>query len=375
MVHWVFFWVSIGFLCYFTLNLLTYTRFNRVLRLAEKDRREPVRAFSILIPARNEESNIEACVRAALKNDYPNYEVIVMDDGSTDDTYEIVSSIGDPRLKVFRAPQKPTGWAGKNWACHQLSLKATAPFFLFIDADALLAHDARWKINEVFNRTKAEVVSGCPKQIPSSIIDLILLPVAPYLPLASMPLFKIGNFRFVRTAIHGALVAYDKRFYLKFGGHEAIKDQWVDDAALNKIIPKYGGKTEMLDVTYIVSCKMYDNGKATIEGVARSLYHSLYGKISLVVFIMFILFLITLFPWLLLFFSRTLTQLALSLVTLAIMTGTWLVVDLKYGFPAYTVLLLPLTFFFSVYVSFISVRRSLKKDFLWRGRPVDPKGS
>ncbi|HPX97220.1 MAG TPA: glycosyltransferase family 2 protein, partial [Thermotogota bacterium] len=92
MVHWVFFWVSVGFFCYFTLNLLTYTRLNRVLRYAEKNRQEPVRGFSILIPARNEERNIEACVRAALKNEYPNFEVIVMDDGSTDATYQILSS-------------------------------------------------------------------------------------------------------------------------------------------------------------------------------------------------------------------------------------------------------------------------------------------
>ena len=372
MVHWVFFWVSVGFFCYFTLNLLTYTRLNRVLRYAEKNRQEPVRGFSILIPARNEERNIEACVRAALKNDYPNFEVIVMDDGSTDTTYQILSSIKDARLKIHRSPERPSGWAGKNWACHQLSLKAEWPFFLFIDSDTLLTPDALWRINQIFNLTKAEVVSGCPKQMPASFIDRILLPVMPFLPIATLPLFKIGNFRFVRSAIHGALVAYDKRFYIKFGGHQSIKDQWVDDAALNKIIPKFGGKTEMLDVTRIVSCKMYDKGKDTIEGVARSLYHSLYGKIWLVVFMMFVLFLVTLFPFLLLAFSQTLTQLFLSLSILAIYIGTRFVLDLKYGFPTYSAFLLPLTFLISVYVAFRSVRGSLKKEFIWRGRPVDP---
>ncbi|HPX98198.1 MAG TPA: hypothetical protein PLO74_08600, partial [Thermotogota bacterium] len=107
-------------------------------------------------------------------------------------------------------------------------------------------------------------------------------------------------------------------------------------------------------------------------GMARSLYHSLYGKIWLVVFMMFVLFLVTLFPFLLLAFSQTLTQLFLSLSILAIYIGTRFVLDLKYGFPTYSAFLLPLTFLISVYVAFRSVRGSLKKEFIWRGRPVDP---
>jgi glycosyltransferase involved in cell wall biosynthesis len=373
VVHWIFFWISVGFLLYFTLNLLTFTRFSRPLKNAEKNREEPVRGISVLIPARNEENTIEGCVRAVLKNRYPVFEVLVMDDGSTDETYNRVDSIKDERLKIFRAPKKPSGWAGKNWACHQLSLKATYPFFLFIDADTLLTEGALWRINQIFNLTGAEVISGCPKQIPKSFIDKVLLPIMPFLPIGCLPMFKIGSFRFVRSAIHGALVAYDKRFYEKFGGHESVKNQWVDDAALNKVIPRFHGKTETLDVTGIVSCKMYSTGTETVEGIARSMYHSLYGKIPLVLFMMFVLFLVTLFPFLLLAFSHTGEQILLSAGILAIFIGTRLVLDRKYGFPIYSAFLLPITFFVTLYVAFRSVRRSLKKDFVWRGRSVSPE--
>ncbi|NTW97387.1 MAG: glycosyltransferase, partial [Oscillochloris sp.] len=97
--------------------------------------------ISILIPARNEERSIERCVRAALAQAYPRLEVIVVDDGSTDRTGDILASIADPRLRLIVGRALPPGWVGKCNACQQLGEAAGGAWLLFLDADTTPAPD------------------------------------------------------------------------------------------------------------------------------------------------------------------------------------------------------------------------------------------
>jgi Glycosyl transferase family 2 len=94
-------------------------------------RRPPARRWradaplvSVLVPARNEEESIGACIDALLAQDYPNLEIVVLDDDSTDGTAATVSSRRDPRLRLVTGAPLPDGWTGKNWACHQLATQA-----------------------------------------------------------------------------------------------------------------------------------------------------------------------------------------------------------------------------------------------------------
>ena len=95
---------------------------------------------SILIPARNEANNIKRCVYSLLDQTYKNFEIIVLDDDSVDDTFKIVSDISklDERVRIIQGKPVENGWLGKNWACYQLSQLAKGDFYLFIDADTKL---------------------------------------------------------------------------------------------------------------------------------------------------------------------------------------------------------------------------------------------
>jgi chlorobactene glucosyltransferase len=97
---------------------------------------------SILIPARNEAPVIAQCLRSILNQTHTQLEILVLNDNSTDDTAAIVKSIGDERIQLINGAPLPDGWSGKNWACHQLTQRATADVFLFIDADTTLEPSA-----------------------------------------------------------------------------------------------------------------------------------------------------------------------------------------------------------------------------------------
>ncbi|MDP3442140.1 MAG: glycosyltransferase family A protein, partial [Ignavibacteria bacterium] len=106
----------------------------------EKDECTESPKVSILIPMRNEENNIGECLNSVLDQSYNNYEVIVLDDNSEDSSAAKVNTIINDKNKLSLLQGAPlqAGWLGKNWACHQLSQKASGNYLLFIDADVTI---------------------------------------------------------------------------------------------------------------------------------------------------------------------------------------------------------------------------------------------
>src|SRR5512133_404291 len=126
----------IGFLAFGLLTALGNSLF--IQRLGRKTLQPKQSPFvSMLVPARNEALNIEPCVRSLLAQDYPGFELIVLDDQSTDGTRSILEKIQkeNPGLRILIGSSLPIGWLGKHWACHQLTIAARGEFLLFTDAD------------------------------------------------------------------------------------------------------------------------------------------------------------------------------------------------------------------------------------------------
>ena len=128
---------------------------------------------SLLVPARNEAANIEACVRSLLAQTYPRLEVVVLDDRSEDATRAILereraaaTAAGDGRLVVLAGEEPPAGWTGKNWACHQLALAAQGEVLLFADADTVFVDpDAVTGLVRALEASRADLLSGLPRQV------------------------------------------------------------------------------------------------------------------------------------------------------------------------------------------------------------------
>lgn len=228
-------------------------------------------AISVLIPARNEERSIEACVRSVLASVNVDLECIALDDASTDRTAEIVNSIGDARVRLEAAPPLPEGWSGKQHACFALSKLAAKPLLTFLDADVRLEPDALARLAAFQQSNGAALVSGFPRQITGTILEKLLIPLMHFillgfLPLARMrantdPKFGAGCGQWFLTT----RVAYDA-----VGGHEAVKASFHDGVKLPRVYRAKGFKTDLCDATHLASCRMYRSGAQVWNGLAKN---------------------------------------------------------------------------------------------------------
>ena len=241
---------------------------------------DPLPRVSILIPARDEEANIAAALRGALAQESAAVEVIVLDDGSTDATADIVRRHAerDPRVRLVRGADLPSGWNGKQHACHQLARMASHPLLLFVDADVRLEADALARMASYMEGRRLDLVSGFPRQITGTLGEKIAIPqilvvLLGYLPFPFARLLPAPGL----AAGCGQLMLVRAEAYRAAGGHAAFRDRMHDGLNLPRNVRASGGRTDILDATPIASCRMYDNwsdiwsgfSKNATEGMAR----------------------------------------------------------------------------------------------------------
>ena len=145
---------------------------------------------SVLVPARNEEANIGDCVRSLLSQDYPDFEVIVLDDGSRDRTGEILAELAarDPRLRVIAGRELPAGWLGKHWACQQLGEAADGELLLFTDADTRHGPRSLWNGAAASLAQGADLLTAFPRQEVVTWSEKLVVPFFPWSLLSFLPL-------------------------------------------------------------------------------------------------------------------------------------------------------------------------------------------
>lgn len=230
-------------------------------------------AVSILIPARNEEAGIEACVRAALASQDVDVEVIVLDDHSTDTTREILQrlSADDARLQWETAPELPAGWVGKQHACWHLARLATSRRLLFIDADVLLAPEGVARALAFQRASQAELVSGIPQQITGSFAERLLIPLIHFVLLGFLPLQRMRDSRHPSYGAGcGQFFLADREAYFEAGGHEAVRNSMHDGVKLPRVFRQAGFETDLFDATDCARCRMYTGTLPTLQGLAKN---------------------------------------------------------------------------------------------------------
>jgi chlorobactene glucosyltransferase len=236
---------------------------------------EPAPFVSVLVPARNESANIRACLGSLLRQDYPAFEVLALDDNSTDGTAAIIGEMAakDRRLQLVRGEALPEDWAGKPFACHQLAQRAKGAWLLFVDADTTHEPHMLRSVLAVATETRASLLSGFPRQMAETLPLKIVMPLMYFVILSWLPLWWLQRARRPRPSLAiGQFLLFSAAEYRRIGGHEAVRSRIVEDVWLGIETSRRGGRHVVVDLSQVVSCNMYPGIEAAWSGLGRSIY-------------------------------------------------------------------------------------------------------
>ena len=242
--------------------------------------------ISILVPARDEESHIEACVRALLAQNYPCFEVVVLDDNSEDATYEILCRLRDQdhRLRVLVGAALPEDWCGKPFACWQLAQSAKGDYLLFTDADCRFAPDALLLAIGAQVEHNADVVSLMPHYACESFWERLLLPLLAYIPLAFLPIALVRGSKERRfSGANGAFLFMTREVYFALDGHRAVRHELAEDIKFAQHVKREGRTIWYGDGHHAYSVRMYESLPEIWQGFTRNLFPAFSNNLPLLV--------------------------------------------------------------------------------------------
>jgi chlorobactene glucosyltransferase len=234
---------------------------------------------SIVVPARDEERNIRACVTSLLAQDYPRCEVIVVDDGSRDATPDILEHLRttDPRgdrMRVARLDDLPAGWAGKPHALHEGARRATGTWVLFTDADTVHAPDALSAAMRYANAEHADLVSLTTYQELPGFWNKVLMPVA-YMGIgAQYPARAVNDPASPVAIANGQYILIRRSVYDAVGGYAnpRLRASVVDDRDLAREVKVGGYRLRLVDGRALVRTHMYRGMRDHWRGWSKNVY-------------------------------------------------------------------------------------------------------
>lgn len=334
--------------------------------------------ISILVPARNEERLIQACIESLVMQKYDNFEVIVLNDKSTDKTGEILHTMSQrySHLRIIEGKELPEGWVGKNYACHTLSLEAKGEYLLFTDADTVHNPEMLSSAMSLFLRQKLDFITLIPYEEMVSWGERIIIPMIHFLYFAYLPNDIITKSRKASvSAANGQFMFFSRRGYTMIGGHEIVKNNIVEDVFLAKEVKKHGLRMALVDGTDMVFCRMYTSFSETFNGFSKNLFAGFGFDLPLFSFFLFHLFVLYILPYFLIiihtiFYEQTPNIIMIiGIINIAIPIIIRLTMSLRFKLSFSAAFLHILTAFFSIGIGLNSLKWTYsKRGIQWKGR-------
>ena len=356
-------WVVIG------IELSLGNRSNRFLKdLPAPAAPLPCRV-SIIIPARNEERNVEEALRSVLKQDYRELEVIVVDDRSTDRTAGILDRVAsaNPTIRVVHLKELPPGWLGKNHALYRGAQEASGELLLFTDADVVMESSAVSRaVGYLLERQLDHLAIAPDVKMPGVFLQIFVGAFGIFFSLYARPwkakdpkskwCIGIGAFNLVRTGVYRAV-----------GMHQAIAMRPDDDIKLGKLIKKHGYRQEFLFGTQMMHVEWYASVRELVDGLTKNAFAGVDYRVSAIVGASIAEFFLNVWPFLGVFLTHGATWVINAVVVLVILalcrdTARFLTVVPWHGigFPVATLLF--------IYIMWRSMLKALLHGGItWRG--------
>lgn len=230
--------------------------------------------ISVVIPARNEETKIARCLESLATQDYPNYEIVIIDDRSTDKTSEIIQEIASrhPHIKFIKGRETPTGWIGKCNALVQAYPHAKGDWIVFSDADTCHEpHSLRYAVDYAIIN-KVDMISFMPLQELRTFWEQVVSPVMLGSFLAGDPLNSVNDPNHVRAYAYGQYILISRNAYETVGTHRAVHDQILDDIMLAQRVKGSGFHIMAVDGCHLYKVRMYQDLESLWFGWTKNAY-------------------------------------------------------------------------------------------------------
>ncbi len=230
---------------------------------------------SVIVPARNEAHQVATVVGSVLASSYPDLELIVVDDRSTDGTADVVAAFAarDPRCRLVRGEALPPGWYGKPWACLQGARAATGDILVFTDADT--NHDPELLGRAVAMREQldADLFTISPRQLCLTFWERLIMPqIWVLLGLRYHPAAVNRATRPRDVVANGQFLLCTRAAYERIGTHEAVAGEVVEDLALAQRTVRLGLRLRFAFAEAYMQTRMYRNLRELVEGWSKNLY-------------------------------------------------------------------------------------------------------
>jgi len=202
--------------------------------------------ISVIVPARNEEKYIQKCIQSLLDQNIKNYELLLVDDNSTDSTFDLMENFrNDSRVRIFKAGEKPSGWVGKNWPCYIGYQNSKGKYLMFTDADTIHSNRSVRDSLGTLMKEKLDVITAVPNlKYPNFIVKMVL-PVLSVFMFSRYSPMRVNDPNVSIGYLFGSFFVITRECYESVGTHAIVKSEIVEDGALGKKLKEEGYKLKM----------------------------------------------------------------------------------------------------------------------------------
>lgn len=280
-------WLAYFILGFLVLRLLVAFTNLFTRQWLQPGRPEGTALVSVLIPARNEERNIGKLLESLGRQDYPQLEILVYDDLSTDQTTSLVEScaLKDSRIRLLHGKGLPRGWLGKNHACHQLAREAKGDYLLFMDADVTAEPRLVSQALAHLQKHKLSLLSIFPQQVMHTLGERLTVPLMNWILVSLLPLIltRISSWTSF-SAANGQFMLFNGRSYRRHHFHQMVRNQKVEDIIIFRKLKQLGLRGHTILSNGQVKCRMYAGFGEAVQGFSKNVFEFFGNSILLTVF-------------------------------------------------------------------------------------------
>lgn len=309
-------------------KLTNYTNYTSQTRSFQK--------VSIIVPARNEAKYIKKCIDSLLKQSYPNFEIILVNDSSSDNTLNILKDYekNNSNIITLDIKTRPDGWIGKNWACYNGYLKSSGDLLLFTDADSYHSISSLEMSVSFLNSNDLQALTIVPKLLSNDIFTKFTLPILTTFLYTQYSPLKVNNPNSKLGYFFGSYYIITKKTYEDVGTHRAVKNEIIEDGALGKKVKEGKYSMKMIRGESVVNAHWARNRHELIDAIDRLVIPLSKGNSIKTLMLTIALFFLILSPFVLitcflglslLKFDKLLfmvSEICLLIITLIILTST-----------------------------------------------------